>query len=95
MSFIQGPLESTTLPEIAEEIYNAELDIQLADLTTRNEGGTWNNYAIHDDPADTPLTGIEILAAPAVGPDGSTPICNGTLTIDGRQMPVTAFRLAQ
>jgi hypothetical protein len=89
MSFIQGPLEGQTLDEIGDEIHEAELEIQLQDLKT-NQG---NNYAIHEDPADTPEGGIKILPKPAVGPIDSTKICDGKLTIGGIPIDVTAYRL--
>lgn len=89
MSFIQGPLESATLPDIADEIHNSELAIALKGLST--EDG--KNYAEHTDPADTPDGGIVILPAPAVGPPGSTKICDGRLTVGGQVINVTAFRL--
>jgi hypothetical protein len=88
--FIQGPLEGQDLAEIAVEIHDAELAIALRDLAT-DDG---NNYAIHEDPADTPEGDIRILPAPAVPPAGSSKICDGTLTIGGQEIDVTAFRLA-
>ena len=90
MSFVQGPLEGTTLPAIADEIHGAELAIRLSRLGT-GEGG--KNYALHTDPAPTPKKGIVILPSPAVGPANSTKICDGKLTVSGVVMLVTAFRL--
>ena len=89
----QGPephqLEATTLEEIADEIHHAELAQQLTELHT-NEG---KNYAIYKEDW-TPETGVVIIEAAADGPDGSTKICDGTLTIDDDEIEVTAFRLA-
>jgi hypothetical protein len=86
--FIQGPLEGQDLDEIATEIHDAELAIALKDLGT--EDG--KNYAIHEDPADTPEGGIKIVVRPGVWPGEK--ICDGTLTIGGEEIEVTAFRLA-
>jgi hypothetical protein len=89
MSFIQGPLAGKTLPDIADEIHNAELAIALEGLTTN--GG--KNYAEHTDPADTPETGIDIRSKASVPPKGASKICDGKLTISGVAIDVTAYRL--
>jgi hypothetical protein len=78
-----------TLDAIARHIYDSELHRTLKGLSTN--GG--KNYATLDVPAPTPETGIVILPAPAVGPPGSTKICDGTLTVGGVAIKVTAFRL--
>lgn len=79
----------STLDEIAENVSDFELERKLKALSTN--AGT--NYATLDVPSPTPTTGITIIASPAVGPAGSTKICDGTLTVDGAEIAVTAFRL--
>jgi len=83
-------LETATLSEIADEIHNVELAMRLKALLTHGK----KNFALHSKPARTPAKGIKILPAPAVGPSGSTKICDGKLTISGNEFTVTAFRLA-
>jgi hypothetical protein len=81
--------EGATLGEIAKHIHSCELRRKLKSLSTNDE----TNYAMLERPSASPRKGIEILAAPAVGPKGSTKICDGELTIGGAQINVTAYRL--
>jgi hypothetical protein len=74
--------------EISRQL-NAEQDPERPALSTK--GG--KNYALFETDADNPETELVILPAPAVGPQGSTKICDGTLTIGGQEIEVTAFRL--
>jgi hypothetical protein len=83
-------LHKTNLPDLAKEARQVELLRVLKDLQTN--GG--KNYAIYEDPDFTPDTGIAILPAPAVSPQGATKICDGKLTLAGVPIKVTAFRLA-
>jgi hypothetical protein len=87
-------LKNKTLPGLAKEVHRAELACSLKDIQTNKSGGDWKNYAIYKRDGTTPDQGIDILPAPAVGPLGSTKICDGRLTIGENQIPVTAFRLA-
>jgi|GraSoiStandDraft_51_1057287.scaffolds.fasta_scaffold437097_1 hypothetical protein len=79
-----------TLDEIAQNIHDGELMRKLKGLST-NDG---TNYATLERPTRSPRRAIKILPAPAVGPDGSTKICDGKLTIGGNEIAVSAFRLA-
>ena len=83
-------LTATSLPTIADEVFNHELGRRLEALATR----TGKNYAVFTEGVSTPEEGITILPAPAVGPIGSTEICTGSLTVNGEKIKVTAFRNA-
>lgn len=83
-------LTSTSLPDLADEVFNHELGRQLEALATRDG----KNYAVYTEGVSTPEQGITMLAAPAVGPIGSTEICTGFLTLNGGKTKVTAFRNA-
>ncbi len=82
--------DGATLDDIAEHIHTSELMRKLKRLLT---DGT-KNYAMLDKPSPSPRKEIKILPAPAVGPTGSTKICDGKLTVGGQAIDVTAFRLA-
>ena len=81
-------MHAADLPGIATEAHQHELLRTLNDLRT-NSG---KNYAIYSDPDFTPNSGLVVLPFPAVGPSGSTPICDGELTIGGNLMKVVVFR---
>jgi hypothetical protein len=83
-------LHGHDLPGLATEARNHELLRSLKDLATNSD----KNYAVYKDPAFSPDTDLVILPAPAVGPAGSTEICDGVLTVGGQPVKVTAFRLA-
>jgi len=76
-------------PGMAQDIRSKEIRRKLKELST-NDG---KNYATVKKSVPTPATGIVILPAPAVGPDGSKKICDGELTVGGQAIKVTAFRL--
>lgn len=81
-------MHAADLPGIATEAHQHELLRSVAGLTT-NSG---KNYAIYLDPDFSPAKGITILPFPSVGPTGSAKICDGSLTIGGNVMQVTAYR---
>lgn len=83
-------LQEAGLRAIEVEVRDNELYMALKALGTDDEG---ENYATYERPAGTPAGDIVILPAPAVGPPGSTEICDGRLTIPPNAIAVTAFRL--
>ena len=82
------------LDEIAANIHAVELMRELKDEDGSLSTDAGKNYATLKRPAPSPRKGIKILPAPAVGPAGSTRICDGKLTIGDNEIDVTAFRLA-
>ena len=90
MSDFQHPLEGKDLDEIAETAHAFELQRTLEALDTSNG----DNFGGYKRTTRSPRKGIKILPSPAVGPKGSKKICEGTLTIGGDKIDVTAFRLA-
>ena len=83
-------LPGATLPTIAKNARHIELRRRLKDLST-DQG---KNYGLYELSVAAPDTSIAILPSPAVAPNGSTTICNGHLTIGGKRIAVTAFRLS-
>lgn len=82
-------LHASDLEGLSTEARSYELLRSLKDLATNAD----KNYAVYDDPDFAPDGDLVILAAPAVGPDGSTKICDGVLTIEDVPIKVAAFRL--
>jgi len=82
-------LDGATLDEIAANASAQEIYRELEGLAT--PGG--QNEGHFKYRTTSPMGTIRILAAPAVGPQNSTKICDGTLTINGNAIDVTAFRL--
>lgn len=81
-------MHAADLPGISDEAHQHELLRTLSGLET-NAG---KNYAIYSDPDFTPEAGLVILPFPSVGPTGSSKICDGTLTIGGNMLKVSAYR---
>jgi hypothetical protein len=96
MSFDLREVPGNTLERIERNVNNAELHRQLKNDGDRpclsTNGG--KNFALFEIDVDTPDTELVILPAPAVPPTDSKKICDGTLTIGGLPIKVTAFRLA-
>ena len=83
-------LTNKTLPGLSRQVHYNELRRSLKAL----EVNAGTNYAVYDKSVPTPDKDILILPSPAVGPAGSSKICDGQLLIDGAVIGVTAFRLA-
>ena len=87
---VVGILPPGSLAEMAKDASDNELACRLKGLDA-HQG---KNYAIYEAPTATQSKGITILPAPAVGPTGSTKICEGKMMISpGSVIAVTAFRL--
>lgn len=90
MSDYQYELDGDDLDALAKSAHACELMRKLEALDT----DSGNNYGGFKKSNRSPQKGIVILAAPAVGPTGSTKICDGKLKIGDHVIDVTAFRLA-
>ena len=82
-------MHASDLPSLAEEAHQHELLRTLSGLETNNG----KNYAIYNDPEFTPAGKLVILPFPSVGPNNSEKICDGTFTISGNQLKVSAYRV--
>jgi hypothetical protein len=82
-------LHGQELEGLSAETRSYELLRTLKDLATNAD----KNYAVYSDPDFAPETDLVILPAPAVGPPGSSKICDGVLTVNDLPIKVTAYRL--